>query len=69
MLNPKIIGAFLGLVVGLVAVLIGIWQAFVLILFILVGWLIGKIYMGELNPFAMYRNYKASRDEKKREEF
>jgi hypothetical protein len=40
-----------------------------LILFILAGWLVGKIYMGELNPFTMYRNYKASREEKKREEF
>jgi hypothetical protein len=69
MLNPKLIGAFLGMVVGLVAVLVGIWQAFILVLFILAGWLIGRIYMGELNPFAMYRKYKASREEKKREEF
>lgn len=69
MLNPKLIGAFFGLAVGLVAVLLGIGQAFILILFILAGWIIGKIYMGELNLFALYRNFKTSRDEKKREKF
>lgn len=69
MLNLKIIGAFFGLAVGLVAVLVGIGHAFILALFILIGWMIGKMAMGELNLMELYKKFKASRDEKKREKF
>jgi hypothetical protein len=69
MLNLKIIGAFFGLAVGLVAVLVGIGHAFILALFILLGWVIGKMAMGELNLIELYKNFKASREEKKRERF
>jgi len=68
-LNPKLIGAFFGLIVGLVAVLLGIIKALILVLFILAGWAIGKFCMGELDIPAMYRRFKASRDERKREKF
>jgi len=69
MLTPKLIGAFFGLVVGLVAVLLGLAKAFILALFILAGWLIGKFFMGELDLPAIYRRFKISRDAKKREKF
>jgi len=69
MLTPKLIGAFFGLVVGLVAVLLGLAKAFILALFILAGWLIGKFFMGELDLPAIYRRFKTSRDAKKREKF
>jgi len=68
-LTPKLIGALFGLVVGLVAVLLGVGKAFILALFILAGWLIGKLYMGELDLPAIYRRYKNFRDAKKREKF
>ena len=68
-LTPKLAGAFFGLIVGLVAVLLGFAKAFILALFILAGWVIGKFCMGELDFLAMYRRFKTSRDEKKREKF
>jgi hypothetical protein len=68
-LDLKIVFAFFGLAVGLVAVLVGIGHAFVLALFIVAGWLIGKIAMGELNPVELYKSFKASRDEKRRDKF
>lgn len=48
--NPKTMGLALGLVTGIVLVWLGPWQAVVVALFALVGWLIGKFVVGEI-PF------------------
>ena len=50
MSNPKIAGAALGLVIGVVLVWLGPLEAFITALFILGGWLIGKYIGGEI-PF------------------
>ena len=69
MLNPKLIGALCGLVVGLVVILLGILKAFILALFILAGWFIGKLWMREIDLLAMYQRFKNNRAEKRREKF
>lgn len=57
MLNPKTIGAIAGLVLGLIVILVGFWQAVVVGLFILVGWFIGKVLMGEIDLQDLYERF------------
>ena len=48
MSNPKIFGAVIGLIIGVVLVWLGPLEAFVTALFTLGGWLIGKYISGEI---------------------
>ena len=47
--NPKIVGLFLGLAIGIVLVWLGVWQAVVVGVLGSAGWLIGKFVAGELS--------------------
>ena len=69
MLNPKVIGGLCGLVVGLIIIIFGVLEAFILALFILAGWFIGKLWMKEIDLPAMYRRFKSNRAEKERKKF
>ncbi len=64
MLNPKIIGAFIGLVIGAVLIWYGALKAFLLGLFILIGWLIGKFFTGEIDLLELYERFMISRGRK-----
>jgi len=66
MLSPKVIGAIAGLVVGLVVICFGVLKAFILVLFILAGWLIGKIWMGEIDLLDIYERFTRSRGKRPR---
>jgi uncharacterized membrane protein YdjX (TVP38/TMEM64 family) len=46
--NPKTVGAVFGLAIGVVLVWLGALEAFIVALFILGGWLIGKYVSGEI---------------------
>ena len=46
--DPKIAGAIIGLVIGVVLVWLGPLEAFIAALFALGGWLIGKYVSGEI---------------------
>ncbi len=46
--DPKIVGAVLGLIIGIVLVGLGPLEAFIAALFCLAGWLIGKYIGGEV---------------------
>lgn len=59
--NPKIIGIILGLAIGLVLVFAGALNAFILALFILGGWLIGKYIAGEIDLDDLYDRYLRGR--------
>lgn len=61
MSNPKVIGAIAGLVVGVVVIWFGAQTAFLLALFILAGWLIGKFWMGEIDLLDIYERFMRSR--------
>ena len=61
--NPKIVGLVIGLVIGVVLVGLGPLEAFITVLFALLGWLIGKYVAGEipvldvlLERFVVWRN-------------
>ena len=57
MLNPKTIGAIAGLVLGLIVIFVGFWKAIVVALFILAGWFIGKVLMGEIDLQDLYERF------------
>ena len=57
MLNPKTIGVIAGLVLGLIVILVGFWEAIVVALFISAGWFIGKVLMGEIDLQDLYERF------------
>ena len=57
MLNPKTIGVIAGLVLGLIVIFVGFWKAIVVALFILAGWFIGKVWMGEIDLQDIYERF------------
>ena len=66
MLNPKIIGAISGLVLGLIVIIFGVLEAILVILFVLAGWFIGKVRMGEIDLQELYERFTSSRGGKPR---
>ena len=66
LLNPKLIGAVVGLIVGLVVITAGALEAFILIIFILAGWLIAKFWMGEIDLIDAYERFLDSRGKRTR---
>ncbi len=48
-MSRTLIGAAIGLILGLVVVLVGFWQMLVVGLFTLIGWAVAKVISGELD--------------------
>jgi len=46
--NPKIVGSAIGLIVGVVLVWQGAFDALIVALFVVGGWIIGKYLAGEI---------------------
>ena len=46
--NRPVIGTIIGLVIGVVLVSVGVWQAVVVGAIALAGWLVGKYVAGEI---------------------
>ena len=66
MFNPKIIGAIAGLVLGLIVITLGVLEAILVALFILAGWFIGKVWMGEIDLQDLYERFMSSRGRRPR---
>ena len=66
MLNPKVIGAVAGLVIGVIAVWLGALEAFIVALFVLAGWFIAKFWMGEVDLLDAYERFLKSRGKTRR---
>ena len=66
MLNPKVIGAIGGLVIGLIVICFGALKGFIVVLFILAGWFIGKIWMGEIDLLDIYERFMKNRGRRPR---
>ena len=66
MLNSKVIGAIVGLIVGAVVIWVGILEAFLLALFVLAGWFIGKFLVGEVDLLDAYERFMRSRGKRPR---
>jgi len=66
MLSPKIIGATIGLVIGVVVVWLGPLEAFLVVLFIIAGWFVGKFWMGEIDIIEIYERFMRNRGKRPR---
>ena len=66
MFNPKTIGAISGLVIGIIFIHFGALKGFIVLLFILIGWLIGKYWMGEIDLAALHERFMNSRGKRPR---
>ncbi len=66
MLSPKIIGATIGLVIGVVVVWLGPLEAFLVALFIIAGWFVGKFWMGEIDIIEIYERFMRNRGKRPR---
>ena len=66
MSNPKIIGAIVGLGIGIVLLWLGPLKAFLLALFILAGWFVGKCWMGEIDLLGAYERFMRRRGKRPR---
>ena len=66
MLNPKIIGAVSGLVLGLIVIIFGVMETILVILFVLAGWFIAKVWMGEIDLQELYERFMKSRGKRPR---
>jgi len=67
MLSPKVIGAIAGLTLGIVLICFGFWKALAVGVFVLAGWFVGKIWMGEIDLQDIYERFRSSRDKRPRE--
>lgn len=61
MLNPKLIGAIAGLVAGVIILCFGFLEAILVGLFVLAGWFIAKVWMGEIDLIDVYERFISSR--------
>ena len=59
--NPKLVGLILGLIVGLVLIFAGGWNALVVGIFLLGGWLVGKFVAGEIDLDDLYDRHLRGR--------
>lgn len=64
--NPKLIGVIMGLAIGLVLVFAGALNAFILALFVLGGWIVGKYVAGEIDLDDLYDRYLRGRTRRSR---
>ncbi|RLC92684.1 MAG: hypothetical protein DRI39_07825 [Chloroflexi bacterium] len=66
MLSPVGIGIAAGLVLGVVFVWFGALNAFFVGLFMLAGWIVAKLVMGEIDILDLYERFMASRGKRTR---
>lgn len=66
MLDRKVIGAIAGLVIGVIVICLGVLKAFVVVLFVLAGWFIGKVWTGEIDLLDVYERFMSSRGKRPR---
>ena len=66
MLDPKIIGAIVGLGIGIAVLWVGPLKTFLLALFVLAGWFVGKYWKGEINLFDLYEFFTRKRGRRPR---
>jgi len=60
-LNPKMVGLVMGLIVALVLIFAGGWNALVVAVFLLLGWIVGKYFAGEINLDELYDRHLRGR--------
>lgn len=66
-MNPKIVGIVGGLVAGVIITWLGFDKFLVVVLCVLIGWFVAKVYMGEIDLLDSYERFQAGRSRRNRE--
>jgi len=66
MLDSKIIGAIVGLGIGIVLLWVGPLKTFLLALFVLAGWFVGKYWKGEIDLLDLHEFFMRKRGRRPR---
>jgi type IV secretory pathway TrbD component len=66
MLSPIVVGIVAGLVIGVAFVWFGALDAFFVGLFMLAGWIVAKLYSGDIDFLDLYERFMASRGKRPR---
>ena len=61
MLNAKVMSIVAALIIGIVFVWFGALNAFFVALFMLAGWIIGKLVTGEIDLLDLYERFLSGR--------
>ncbi|NLE94335.1 MAG: hypothetical protein GX600_01450 [Dehalococcoidia bacterium] len=66
-MHPKIIGVLGGLIAGIIITWLGFAAFLVVVLCVLIGWFVAKVYLGEINLLDAYERFQADRGRRRRE--
>jgi hypothetical protein len=66
-MNPKAIGIVGGLVAGIIITWLGFDKFLIVVLCVLIGWFIAKVYVGEIDLLDSYERFQAGRSRRNRE--
>jgi chromate transport protein ChrA len=64
MMHPKTIGVVAGLIAGIVIAWLGFAKFLVVVLCVLIGWFIAKVYLGEIDLLDTYERFQTGRRRK-----
>jgi len=67
MRNPKTVGIVAGLVAGLIIAVLGFAKFLVVALCVGIGWLVAKVYLGEIDLLDTYERFQSGRGRKPRD--
>ena len=65
--NPKTVGIVAGLVAGLILAVLGFAKFLVVALCVGIGWLVAKVYLGEIDLLDTYERFQSGRGRKPRD--
>ena len=63
-MHPKTIGVVAGLIAGIVIAWLGFAKFLVVVLCVLIGWFIAKVYLGEIDLLDTYERFQTGRRRK-----
>jgi len=66
-MNPKVIGITGGLVAGIVIAWLGFDKFLVVVLCVIIGWFVAKVYTGEIDLLDSYERFQAGRSRRHRD--
>ena len=64
MMHPKTIGVVAGLIAGIVIAWLGFAKFLVVVICVLIGWFIAKVYLGEIDLLDTYERFQTGRRRK-----
>jgi hypothetical protein len=67
MLHPKIIGVIGGLIAGIIIAWLGFGAFLIVVLCVLIGWFVAKVYLGEIDLLDKYEKFQSDRGRRRRD--